>query len=198
MSAKKEKEKSLFTKKKERAKINIAELWVIKITVFTFFGAVICSFISQITTSKSDIIISIMLLSFMILISIIFDGIGLSVASCSENQIEKYKRYTKQYKIALFLVRNAEKVNNICADVIGDMCGILSGACGASIVLQLNLGMQSGHWVTIIISSVIAAVTVGGKASLKKIAVKNSAEFVFMSARIISILNLKKFTKRKK
>lgn len=178
--------------RKERAKINIAELWVIKITIFTFFGAVICSFISQITTSKSDIIISIMLLSFMILVSIIFDGIGLSVASCSQEAIKKYSRYTKQYSIMQFLIKNAEKVNNICADVIGDMCGILSGACGASIVVQLNLHANGGHWITIIISSVIAAITVGGKASLKKVAVKNSAEFVFMSARIIGIFITKK------
>ncbi len=178
--------------KKPKAGINIAEMWVIKITVFTFFGAIICSFISQITTSKSDIIISIMLLSFMILISIIFDGIGLSVASCSEDSIKKYARFEKQYKIAQFLIKNAEKVNNICADVIGDMCGILSGACGASIVVQLNLNAQGGHWITILISSVIAAITVGGKASLKKIAVKNSSEFVFMSARIIGIFITKK------
>ncbi len=184
--------------KKRSVKVNIAEAWVIKITLFTFIGAVICSFISQITTSKSDIIISIMLLSFMILISIIFDGIGLSVASCSEEKMANYARYKRQYDIALKLIRNAEKVNNICADVIGDMCGILSGACGASIVIELNLSGQSGHWVTIIISSIIAAVTVGGKASLKKVAVKNSAEFVFMSARMISLFSSKFDTKRKK
>lgn len=186
------------TEKRKRHKANVAEIWVIKITLFTFIGAVICSFISQITTSKSDIIISIMLLSFMILISIIFDGIGLSVASCNERDIAKYRRFAKQYDIALYLVRNAEKVNNICADVIGDMCGILSGACGASIVVELNLSGQGGHWATIIISSIIAAVTVGGKASLKKIAVKNSAEFVFMSARLIGIFSSKFITKRKK
>ena len=183
---------------RERAKLNIAETWVIKITLFTFIGAVICSFISQITTSKSDIIISIMLLSFMILISIIFDGIGLSVASCSAEKMAKYARYDKEYRIALRLIRNAEKVNNICADVIGDMCGILSGACGASIVIELNLNGQVNHWATIIISSIIAAVTVGGKASLKKIAVKNSAEFVFMSARMIGIFSSKFTAKRKK
>ena len=80
-----------------------------------------------------------MLLSFMILISIIFDGIGLSVASCSEAELEKYSRFKKQYDIARYLLKNAEKVNNICADVIGDMCGILSGACGASIVVELSL-----------------------------------------------------------
>ena len=134
-----------------------------------------------------------MLLSFMILVSIIFDGVGLSVASCSQDDIKKYARFTKQYAIAQFLVRNAEKVNNICADVIGDMCGILCGACGASIVVQLNIHSSGGgHWMTIIISSVIAAITVGGKASLKKVAVKNSAEFVFMSARIIGIFITKK------
>ena len=184
--------------KHKRAKLNIAEAWVIKITLFTFIGAVICSFISQITTSKSDIIISIMLLSFMILISIIFDGIGLSVASCSAEKMAKYARYAKEYEIALRLIRNAEKVNNICADVIGDMCGILSGACGASIVIELNLSGQGNHWATIIISSIIAAVTVGGKASLKRIAVKNSAEFVFMSARMIGIFSSKFTAKRKK
>ncbi|MCI8911517.1 MAG: hypothetical protein HFE33_00510 [Clostridia bacterium] len=184
--------------KKRKKKHNIAEIWVLKITLFTFIGAVICSCISQITTSKSDIIISIMLLSFMILISIIFDGIGLSVASCSEAELEKYSRFKKQYDIARYLLKNAEKVNNICADVIGDMCGILSGACGASIVVELSLSGSGSHWATIIISSIIAAVTVGGKASLKKAAVKNSAEFVFMSARMIGIFSSKFNTKRKK
>ncbi len=184
--------------KKRKKNHNIAEIWVLKITLFTFIGAVICSCISQITTSKSDIIISIMLLSFMILISIIFDGIGLSVASCSEAELEKYSRFKKQYDIARYLLKNAEKVNNICADVIGDMCGILSGACGASIVVELSLSGSGSHWATIIISSIIAAVTVGGKASLKKAAVKNSAEFVFMSARMIGIFSSKFNTKRKK
>ena len=184
--------------KKRKKKHNIAEIWVLKITLFTFIGAVICSCISQITTSKSDIIISIMLLSFMILISIIFDGIGLSDASCSEAELEKYSRFKKQYDIARYLLKNAEKVNNICADVIGDMCGILSGACGASIVVELSLSGSGSHWATIIISSIIAAVTVGGKASLKKAAVKNSAEFVFMSARLIGIFSSKFNTKRKK
>ena len=178
---------------KVKSKISIAELWVIKITIFTFFGAVICSFISQITTSKSDITVSIMLLSFMILVSIIFDGVGLSVASCSHEDIKKYARFSKQYSIATLLINNAEKVNNICADVIGDMCGILCGACGASIVVQLNMHASGGGpWMTIIISSVIASITVGGKASLKKVAVKNSAEFVFMTARIIGIFITKK------
>lgn len=175
---------------------NVAQVWVIKITVFTFIGAVICSFISQLTTSKSDITVSVMLLAFMLLISIIFDGIGLSVASCTPEKLEKYSRFKKQYKIALRLISNAEKVNNVCADVVGDMCGILSGACGASIVLQLCQSGQFAHWTAIIVSSVIAAITVGGKASLKKIAVKNSEEFVFMSARIIGLFITDK--KRKK
>lgn len=175
---------------------NLAERWVIKITLFTFAGAVVCSFISQLTTSRSDITVSVMLLAFMLLVSIIFDGIGLSVASCTPEKLQRYARFKKQYDIALRLIANAEKVNNICADVIGDMCGILSGACGASIVLQLCQSGQFARWTAIIVSSVIAAITVGGKASFKKIAVKNSEELVFMSARILSVFITDK--KRKK
>ena len=84
-----------------RKRRNVAEKWVIKITVLTFIGAVICSFVSQLTTSRSDITVSVMLLAFMLLISIIFDGIGLSVASCTPEKLEKYARYKKQYAIAL-------------------------------------------------------------------------------------------------
>lgn len=181
---------------KNKNKLNKADFWVIKITILTFLGAVVCSYLSQITTSRSDIIVSIMLLSFMILISILFDGIGLSVASCSKEKMQKYSVFPKQYNIALKLIKNAEKVNNVCADVIGDMCGILSGACGTAIILQLSLEGQLAHWSTVLASSIIAAITVGGKASLKKIAVKNSAEFVFMSAKIISLFCVKKPTKR--
>ena len=95
--------------------------------------------------------------------------------------------HTKQ---AILLVKNAGKVANVCADVIGDICGIISGACGSTIISQLleNSNEPRQMFYAIIMSSVIAALTVGGKGFVKKTAIKNSKEFVMVTARILSLI----------
>ena len=71
--------------------------------------------------------------------------------------------------------------------VVGDICGIVSGACTVAIVLKLFADGATNYWVTIIFSSVVAALTVGGKAVMKGVAVKNSKELVMFTARLIGI-----------
>ena len=145
--------------------------WYIKITITTFILAVVFSTISEFTVSKSGIIIAILLLLFLIVLSILFDGIAVATTSCDISLImallARGVPYSKQ---AIMLVKNAGKVSNICADVIGDICGIISGACGATIIAQLleNSNEPKQIFYAIIMSSVIAALTVGGKGFVKK------------------------------
>lgn len=165
--------------------------WYIKVTIMTFVLAALFSTISEFTVSKSGIIIAILLLLFLIILSILFDGIAVATTSCDISLIMALAaRKVPHTKQAILLVKNAGKVANVCADVIGDICGIISGACGSTIISQLleNSNEPRQMFYAIIMSSVIAALTVGGKGSVKKTAIKNSKEFVMVTARILSLI----------
>ena len=124
--------------KKERRADRSAD-WAVKIVVLTFMLSLISSVLSQVAVGGSDILIATMLLIFMIITSIIFDVIGVSVTSCTLCALsDAHKESDGVKNVALALIANAEKVNNFCADVIGDICGVMSGACGASIVAAIS------------------------------------------------------------
>lgn len=167
--------------------------WALKIVVLTFILSLISSVLSQIAVGGSDILIATMLLIFMVITSIIFDVIGVSVASCSACAVEETATKDKDtLRVARALISNAEKVNNLCADVIGDICGVMSGACGASIVAALSDAFGTDAFLpSILVSAVIASVTVGGKAFCKRIAVRNSKNIVlFTAARLSAVIKL--------
>jgi hypothetical protein len=83
----------------------------------------------------------------------------------------------------IFFIRNADKVANICNDVIGDITGTLSGALGITIVLQLILFWPKiGEiWSNVLMTGLIAALIVSGKAAGKKIALSRPNDIVFMA-----------------
>lgn len=159
--------------------------WALKIVVLTFVLSLITSVVSQVAVGGSDILIATMLLIFMIITSIIFDVIGVSVTSCSSCRIKNQTTYDAGVAhMAELLIANAEKVNNICADVIGDICGVMSGACGASIVAAISDALGTDPLLpSILVSALIASVTVGGKALCKRIAVRNSEKIVLFTAK---------------
>lgn len=163
--------------------------WAIKITIITFLLSIAFSFISEMTTSNASITISILLLVLLIVTNIIFDSIGVAATSCDlAPLLSMAARKEKGSKIAVKLVKNAEKVSNICADVIGDICGIVSGACAVAIVIKISISNPNANfWVNIIFSSIIAGITVGGKAFLKEIALRKSKDLILITAKFLSI-----------
>ncbi len=171
-------------------------IWALEITIVTLVLSVAASLLSQTAIATSDIPIAVMLLIFMIVTSIIFDGIGVSVTSCSREKVREYCLGANVdcacTKTVLALIDNAEKVNNVCADVIGDVCGVLSGACGSGIASAIA---ESAHISPVIpsiaVAGAVAALTVGGKAALKSFAVHHSARTVFWVGRLIAVLKVK-------
>ena len=71
----------------------------------------------------------------------------------------------KGAKRAVTFCRNATKLGSIFADVIGDICGIVSGAAGTVLVVYIaaNKGTVWEIIVSIGISALIGALTVGVK-----------------------------------
>lgn len=168
--------------------------WPIIVTFLAFFISFIFSFISETSMPKVNIIIQIFILILFIIIGIIFDMIGVAVTSTNEEPLHAMSaKKIKGAKKAVSFKKNADKVSSFCNDVIGDICGIISGSAGvtisASIAKNLSLNI---FWVGLTITSIIAALTIGGKAIFKKIALKNSNKIVYLTAKIISIFEKKK------
>lgn len=164
--------------------------WTIKITIITFIIAMLFSFVSEFATSRSGIIVASILLVILIIIGIIFDGIGVAVTACDMAPLTSMaSKKVKGSKIAIKLKSNADKVANICADVIGDICGIISGACVVVLVLELNeiYPTLNTMLITILISSVVASLIVGGKALMKTVAITKSTYLVMLVAKFLKV-----------
>ena len=103
-------------------------------------------------------------------------------------------------KEALKLLSKADRVSSICCDVIGDVCGILSGAAGASIVVKFALEAESPLSIIIasLVSAVVASMTIFGKSICKKYAIDNSTSIVIKVGKVLSWFTPQNKDKNKK
>ncbi|MDF2546459.1 MAG: hypothetical protein K0R93_1357 [Anaerosolibacter sp.] len=167
--------------------------WVILITVWTFFLAMAMSFVSDTILRSVNLILAFIILVTIVFIGIFFDLIGIAVASARETPFHSMAaNKIAGAKHAVTLVRNAGPVANFCNDVIGDICGIVSGAAGAILILKLSDVSQINiSLLAILVSGAVAAVTVGGKAIAKEIALRKSKEIVFSVGKVLYFLHSK-------
>ncbi|WP_243096830.1 hypothetical protein [Thermohalobacter berrensis] len=179
-------------KNKKLKKYNIK--WVLLISIWTFLLAIAVSTLSENLMRKFDIITAFVTLIIIIHLGVIFDLIGIAVAAANEKPFNSMAaNKVLEGKYSLRLVRNAGPVSNFCNDVIGDICGIISGAAGTVIVFKLiNVyGFKNGTILSIAMSGFIASLTVGGKALGKEIAIKNANLIIFYTSKIFMLLDTK-------
>lgn len=183
-------------KKVRKNKKSASNIWAVQIFFLTFVLSLSFSVLSEVLLSNSNAVIAFALLSILIIINILFDIVAIAATSCNiEPFLSMASKKIKGAKMAVKLLKNAEKVNNICSDVIGDICGIISGALGAAIVIKIfSEGGANADTaiISILFSSITAAITVGGKALGKKIAITNNQDIVFFVAKILSVFSKNK------
>ena len=175
--------------KKIKKKSNVDYGWIIKIIILAFFISVIFTSISETVIPNVNIIIGIILTLLFIGIGIIFDMIGVSVTAADEKVFHSMSsQKVRGAKTAVKMKKNASKVSSFCNDVVGDICGIISGSTAAVISIDLTkqLGVSS-LFVTLIVMGIVSSLTIGGKAIVKGIAMKKSNNILFRFAKIISI-----------
>lgn len=92
---------------------------------------------------------------------------------------------------AIRLLRQAEKVSSICNDVVGDICGVVSGSASATIAVQVlrNFEFSWPQMVSLLMSALVAGLTVGGKALGKTFAINSCTQIVGFVGKIIYLLN---------
>jgi len=165
--------------------------WVIFVTLFTFVVSSSLSLISSTLLEDKNIYISFLIVLFIILIGIIFDIIGIAVTAAEEAPFHAMaSRKLYGAKQAIKLMRNANKVSSICNDVVGDICGVISGAASGFIVIKIA-STASGTAQTLAsigITGTVAAMTIGGKAIGKTIAMEKSNYIVYKVAVILKFL----------
>ena len=177
--------------------------WVITIFLITIVVSGVISFLSDTFMGGSSIGVAFLILLLIILIGIVFDIIGMAVASADEKPFHSMaSRKVPGAQEAIRLLRNAERVSSICNDVVGDICGVISGSASATIAVQVisDLDFTWPRIITLVMSSLAAGLTVGGKALGKTVAVNSCVEIVHSVGKLIYTLRHfpKVFGKKKK
>lgn len=163
--------------------------WIIKAFLMTFFIALIFNTASNLIIDNSNYIALIILAIIFISLGILFDVIGTSILTASEASFHaKSSRKIKGSKESVYLIKNSDKIASICNDVIGDICGIVSGSVVAMLAIYLSTTTKISLIIcSLLLSSLISSLTVGGKAIGKKFAIKNADSIVERVGKVISI-----------
>ncbi|MFZ7131091.1 MAG: hypothetical protein ACOWWR_01895 [Eubacteriales bacterium] len=174
-------------KKKSRKR----KRWIIFITIWTFILTISFNIISEILLQNNFILISFLLLISIVSMGIFSDMIGIAVASADLTPFNAMaSNKVKGSKEAVQIVKNASQVSSFCNDVVGDICGIISGATSISIAYEIltYTNLMESAMVIVVLNGFVAAFTVGGKAMGKNIALENNTEIVFRFGFILSVV----------
>lgn len=166
--------------------------WVVTVFLVTLVVSGMISLISDEVMASSGLLAAFAILLGIVFLGIIFDIIGMAVATASEKPFHSMAaRKVPGAQEAIRLLRNAERVSSICNDVVGDICGVVSGSASATIA-ALILTHVDTLWpraVSLGMSALVAGLTVGGKAIGKTIAVNSCTQIVHLVGRILYTLN---------
>ena len=177
--------------KKER---NKTIRWVVSIFFITILISAIISYASDEIMDRSTITVAFLILLGIVLLGIVFDIIGVAVTSADEKPFHSMAARKVPGGIeAIRLLRNAERVSSICNDVVGDICGVVSGAAAATISAQVFAAMEGTPTledvVPLVMSALVAGLTVGGKAIGKTFAINSCTTIVSGVGRIIYFMS---------
>ena len=150
------------------------------------------SLLSDVLMENSTMAVAFLILLVIILVGIIFDIIGMAVATADEKPFHSMAaRKVPGAQESIKLLRNAERVSSICNDVVGDICGVVSGSASATIAAQIlrNFEFTWPQIITLLMSALAAGLTVGGKAMGKSFAVNSCTMIVHGVGRAIHALH---------
>ncbi|MFC5713311.1 hypothetical protein ACFPU1_10985 [Thalassorhabdus alkalitolerans] len=168
------------------------------IAVITLVLAAIFSIISTWILAGVGWAIGMLIVFIIVFMGIFFDTIGVAATAADETPFHSMSaKKLPGARHAMLITRNADRFASFCNDVIGDISGIISGTASAFVVLQLALSFGHGEGslvqfvVSVVFTSVIAALTVGGKSIGKTLAIHFSTPIIYHVGRILYVLEVK-------
>lgn len=187
------------TKKTKNSPLKHVNLhWVVIITAASFSLSVILSYFSSKALSNVGNAVAFLILLFFILLGVVFDIVGVAAAAAAEKQFHSMAaKKVAGAKETVWLIRNAEKVSSFCNDVVGDISGIISGATGTVIISRIATHSEAASLIiSLVITGLIAAFTIGGKAIGKSFAINHSEKILFVVGKIINFVLITKNSKK--
>jgi len=162
--------------------------WIIGVTAASFVLSGGLLYASSTALDGASIFAAIAIVLVIVIVGIVFDTVGISVAAAKISVFHSMAA-KKIYgaKQAIWLVNNADKVSSICNDVVGDICGVISGSASTLIIFSIvgNMQKNPNSWPSLIVSGAVAALTVGGKAIGKVIALRHGNIIVQKSGALL-------------
>lgn len=185
---------------KKKNKKNGSAQWIITIFFVTIVVSSAISYLSSVIMEDAGLVEAFIVLLLIVLLGIVFDVIGVAVMSANEKPFHSMaSKKVPGAAEALSLLRNAEKVSSFCNDVVGDICGVVSGSASAIIAVMALRNFNSDAVKQLLMSAIVAGVTIAGKAFGKNIAMSKSTQIVhFVSKPIYYIKSLFHIGKNRK
>lgn len=189
-------------KKQKKTKKHSNVRWIVTIFIVAVLISSAISFLSSSVMEDAGIVEAFVVLLIIVLIGILFDIVGVAVMSAGEKPFHSMAaKKVPGAAEALMLLRNAEKVSSFCNDVVGDICGVVSGSASAVIAVKALTNLGSDAVGQLLMSALVAGITIAGKALGKNIAMSKPTQIVHLVAKPIyyikSLFRCKKTRKRK-
>ncbi len=178
--------------------IKVSNKWTVIVTILAFVLSVTITALTEGAENLNNIV-AISVLFLIVVLSILFDIIGVAVSTASEEPFHAMAaKKIGGAKASIKIIRSAQQISSLCNDVIGDTAGIVSGAMTAAVVAKITYGAESFKvmFAELFLTGLVAAVMIGGKAAGKGFAMTNNNMIVFILGKIIyffeSIFTFKK------
>lgn len=156
----------------------------------TFVLSLLFSYLSDLFLGKiTTLVLGLLLLLFIILIGVIFDMIGFSAAAAEIGPLNaRAANKVRGARQAVRLIKNADQVAIFCNDMMGDICATVGGAIGVAIIFRMLAGSPGVDTtlLTTIMTGLVAALTVGGKAIGKGVALTEATEIMCRIGQVVA------------
>ena len=161
--------------------------WALSAFLMAVGMSALLSFASEAILSQAGLLLALLILTFFIVLGIVFDIIGVAVTAADPKPFHSMAAHKeKGAKEALSLLRNADRVSSVCNDVVGDICGATSAVIVAR--LQSGLSVQS-VWISVGVTALVSGLTIGGKAIGKPFAMNQSKQVVYLAGRFLHLFH---------
>ena len=166
--------------------------WPLRVFFLAVVLSALLSFLSSTALGGAGYVVATLVLLAFIALGIVFDMIGVAVTAADPKPFHSMAAHKeKGGREAIRLLQNANQVSSVCNDVVGDICGIVSGSTAAVIVVQLQRDFSTTSiLISIGVTALISGITIGGKALGKSVAINDCTKVVYRVARIMNALHL--------
>ncbi len=177
---------------KEKNKKKRKSRWALRVFLISVILSAVLSFFSSTALAGTGYAVALLVLAIFIGLGLVFDMIGVAVTAADPRPFHSMAAHKeKGGHEAVRLLSKANEVSSFCNDVVGDICGIVSGSTAAVIVTELQQNFNTNTvLLSIGVTALISGITIGGKALGKSVAINDSTNVVYRVARIMHALHL--------